>query len=210
MASDGGKRSPPDGSTLSAFAWRDWGKTRNIVSCPGFEPSASLIYCSVTGGPTWSVLSHLKPAFIEHAHIAPRVGVRAARWQLPERDLGGRYWLIHHIENDISIRFAPEEFCILDVKPCSPLKVNQCFGRTSSGSKKPGWQKVVNRAVDPEMEATCSSETSVDFQRTTRRYIPEERILHNSRCENLKSYRGVLLCVGNVTANPYSQQRAVS
>jgi hypothetical protein len=26
-----------------------------------------------------------------------------------------------------------------------------------------------------KMEATCSSETSVDFQRTTRRYIPEER-----------------------------------
>jgi hypothetical protein len=25
------------------------------------------------------------------------------------------------------------------------------------------------------MEASCSSETSVDFQRTTRRYIPEDR-----------------------------------
>jgi hypothetical protein len=30
-----------------------------------------------------------------------------------------------------------------------------------------------------KMEVTCSSETSVDFQRTTRRYIPEERTLHN-------------------------------
>jgi hypothetical protein len=28
-----------------------------------------------------------------------------------------------------------------------------------------------------KMEATCSSETSVDFQRITRRYIPEERAL---------------------------------
>jgi hypothetical protein len=28
---------------------------------------------------------------------------------------------------------------------------------------------------------------SVDFQRTTRRYIPEGRILRNHRCENLKS-----------------------
>jgi hypothetical protein len=27
------------------------------------------------------------------------------------------------------------------------------------------------------MEATCSSETSVDFQRTARRYIPEDRTL---------------------------------
>jgi hypothetical protein len=37
------------------------------------------------------------------------------------------------------------------------------------------------------MEATCFSETSADFQWTTRRYIPEDRGLHNQRCENLKS-----------------------
>jgi hypothetical protein len=29
-----------------------------------------------------------------------------------------------------------------------------------------------------------STETSVDFERTTRRYIPEHRILHNYRCDN--------------------------
>jgi hypothetical protein len=38
------------------------------------------------------------------------------------------------------------------------------------------------------MEAICCSETSVDFQRTTRRYIPEDITLHNHRCENLKFY----------------------
>jgi hypothetical protein len=38
------------------------------------------------------------------------------------------------------------------------------------------------------MEALCSSETSADAQRTTRRYIPEDGTLHNKRCENLKSY----------------------
>jgi hypothetical protein len=38
------------------------------------------------------------------------------------------------------------------------------------------------------MEATCSSETSVDFQRTTWHNVPEDRNLHNHRCENLKSY----------------------
>jgi hypothetical protein len=38
------------------------------------------------------------------------------------------------------------------------------------------------------MEAICSSETSVDTQRTTRRYIPEDDTLHNHRYENLKSY----------------------
>jgi hypothetical protein len=31
-------------------------------------------------------------------------------------------------------------------------------------------------------------EMSVEFQQTTWRYIPENRTLHNHRCENLKSY----------------------
>jgi hypothetical protein len=34
------------------------------------------------------------------------------------------------------------------------------------------------------VESTCSSEVSVDFQRTTRRYIPEDRTLYNYRYEN--------------------------
>jgi hypothetical protein len=38
------------------------------------------------------------------------------------------------------------------------------------------------------MEAICSSETSVDSQRTTRRYISEDGTLHNHRCDNLRSY----------------------
>jgi hypothetical protein len=38
------------------------------------------------------------------------------------------------------------------------------------------------------MEAICCSETTVDFQRNTRRYIPEDGTRHNHRCENLKSY----------------------
>jgi hypothetical protein len=45
------------------------------------------------------------------------------------------------------------------------------------------------------MEAIFSSETSVDFQRATPRYIPEDSTLHN-RCENLKSYISVLDFVG--------------
>jgi hypothetical protein len=38
------------------------------------------------------------------------------------------------------------------------------------------------------VEATCFSETTIDSQRTTRRYIPEDRNLHNHRGENLRSY----------------------
>jgi hypothetical protein len=40
-----------------------------------------------------------------------------------------------------------------------------------------------------KMKAICSSETSVDFQRTTRRYIPEDRTLNNREV----SYLGVPL-----------------
>jgi hypothetical protein len=39
-----------------------------------------------------------------------------------------------------------------------------------------------------KMETTCSSETSVDFQRTARHYIIGDRTLHNHSCANLKSY----------------------
>jgi hypothetical protein len=66
---------------------------------------------------------------------------------------------------------------------CSPLKLNWHFGETcrlhlqgrrisqarnqrESGSKQRSTLK---------MEATCSSEMSVDFQRTTRRFIPEDQ-----------------------------------
>jgi hypothetical protein len=38
-----------------------------------------------------------------------------------------------------------------------------------------------------KMEAICSSETSV-HTRSIRRHIPEDGVLHNHRCENLKSY----------------------
>jgi hypothetical protein len=36
----------------------------------------------------------------------------------------------------------------------------------------------------------CSSDTSADFQRNTRSYIPEDSTLPKSRCVNLKSYLG--------------------
>jgi hypothetical protein len=41
-----------------------------------------------------------------------------------------------------------------------------------------------------KMEATCFPETSFDLQRSTWRYIPEDRTLHKHRCENLKTYEG--------------------
>jgi hypothetical protein len=38
------------------------------------------------------------------------------------------------------------------------------------------------------MEAVCSSETSVDFERNTLLYIPEDSTFHNHRCKNLMPY----------------------
>jgi hypothetical protein len=38
------------------------------------------------------------------------------------------------------------------------------------------------------MEATCSTKMSVDFERTTRLYIPEDGTLHIQLCEDLQSY----------------------
>jgi hypothetical protein len=44
-----------------------------------------------------------------------------------------------------------------------------------------------------KMEATYSSETPVDFQLITRRYIPEISTLHNHRCDSLKSFLSIFL-----------------
>jgi hypothetical protein len=49
-----------------------------------------------------------------------------------------------------------------------------------------------------KMEATCSPEMSVDFQRITWRYIPDDKILHNHLCQNQKTYTCATLVVGTV------------
>jgi hypothetical protein len=38
------------------------------------------------------------------------------------------------------------------------------------------------------MEAISSSEMSIDFQRTTWRYVPEDATLYNHRCDNIKCF----------------------
>jgi hypothetical protein len=82
--------------------------------------------------------------------------------------------------------------------PCSTLKINRRFGGTYrlyphlhslglSSAFTPIRYSAYSSTL--KMEAICSSEMSVDFQRTTRRYIREGRTLHNHRCENHKSYK---------------------
>jgi hypothetical protein len=74
---------------------------------------------------------------------------------------------------------------IIYITQCSPLKVNRLFGATSppsSGSNKPikiqASKWVCHLLSRWDLDLWCSSETSVDFQRTTRHYLPEDRTLH--------------------------------
>jgi hypothetical protein len=92
-----------------------------------------------------------------------------------------------------------------DITPCSPLKANRPFGgtyrihlqgrRISRVRNQRESRSLVSCSAYSstlKIDAICSSETLVDFQRTTRRYIPEDIAsstpFHNHRCENLKSY----------------------
>jgi hypothetical protein len=54
-----------------------------------------------------------------------------------------------------------------DITPCSPLCLPPAFKLISCSA----------RFLTLKMEVRCSSETSVDPQRTTRRYIPEDSAL---------------------------------
>jgi hypothetical protein len=59
----------------------------------------------------------------------------------------------------------------------------------SNQASKPAFSLVSCLAYSTiKMGAICSSKRSVEFQRTTRRYIAEVSALHNYHCENLKPY----------------------
>jgi hypothetical protein len=74
---------------------------------------------------------------------------------------------------------------------CSPLKVNwlallgTCFMLVSC----------MAYSSTLKMEVTCSSETLVHVPLNTECHIPEDRTIHNHRCENLKSYNISLVCI---------------
>jgi hypothetical protein len=78
-----------------------------------------------------------------------------------------------------------------DITPCIMLKVNRRFvgtyrlhlqGRRISRARYRE-KHTANRSSTLKMEATCSAETSIDCQRTTRRYIPEDGALLNIHME---------------------------
>jgi hypothetical protein len=88
-------------------------------------------------------------------------------------------WVFHDYQ---SLKWNEVKNSILwDITPCSPLKklftisfmLVSCLLYSSTFNK----------------ETTRSSETSVDFQRTARYYIPKDRTFHNHRIENLKCFK---------------------
>jgi hypothetical protein len=89
-----------------------------------------------------------------------------------------------------------------DITPRSPLKVKWRFGwtcllhifgrRIGLARNQPAICFMLVSCLDNcstlKMDVTCFSEMSVDFLRTTERYMPENRAPHNHRCKSLKSY----------------------
>jgi hypothetical protein len=92
-----------------------------------------------------------------------------------------------------------------DITPSSPLTINRRFGGTyrlqiqgrkislARSRRKSRWQAETPPGKTPgfvtlKMEAIYSSETPVDTQRTTRRYIPEDGTLHKHRGKILKCF----------------------
>jgi hypothetical protein len=64
-----------------------------------------------------------------------------------------------------------------DIPPCSALKVNRlCLSYAFTLVSCWAYSSAI------KIEVTCSSETSADFQRTTWRYIPEDRTLQVVSC----------------------------
>jgi hypothetical protein len=91
---------------------------------------------------------------------------------------------------------SPEEF-FWNITPCSPLKVNRRFegiSRLHAALLATYFMPASCLAHYSilKTEATCYSETSVDFRRTIRSYIPENRAL---RCQLFWELYGTRKCI---------------
>jgi hypothetical protein len=101
---------------------------------------------------------------------------RVYLWDWPSVYASNRYISANKIGYSLvpQLLFIKKSINFWNITPCNPLSVNRRFWGTYRLTLK--------------VEAICSSETSVDTQRITLRYIPEVDTLHNHRCENLNSY----------------------
>jgi hypothetical protein len=89
-----------------------------------------------------------------------------------------------------------QDYCLLGYNAVQSVESQPAFWRNmsppSSGSNKP--------STIPAWKQVASSNTSVDFQWTIQRYIPEDSTVHNYYCENLKSYINLSLLANVLTA----------
>jgi hypothetical protein len=81
---------------------------------------------------------------------------------------------------------------VFEERVTSTLKIEGYAKRATSMNDITSYVSCSAYSAKLKMEAICSSETSVGFQRTIQRKIPEERTLHNHRFEDVKSYMATL------------------
>jgi hypothetical protein len=112
-------------------------------------------------------------------------------------------WLLKHTSNELTNILSNVGFEVFrtvvmkssifwDITLCTLLKINQHFrGTCQFHFKVQGgtafhllsrWFLAWLIFLTLTTEATCSFKTSVDFQQTTWRYIPEDRTLHSKEC----------------------------
>jgi hypothetical protein len=87
---------------------------------------------------------------------------------------------MYNVEFEVLRAVVLKSTIFWDITPCSPLKVNRRFGGTY---RKAWWQASLQHALTLvscsayfstlKMEAICFSETLVDSQLITWRYVPE-------------------------------------
>jgi hypothetical protein len=75
---------------------------------------------------------------------------------------------LYSVEVEVLTAVVMKSSVFWDVTPCSPFIVIRRFRETVF---------LLAYSSSLKMEATCSSETSVDYQRTIQSYIPEDRTL---------------------------------
>jgi hypothetical protein len=117
---------------------------------------------------------------IQRHHLPKQSCIRGTFWKITVRPLVAQTRIWESMCNLKSSVFWA-------ITPCSPVKVNQTFGATYRIHFQ-GWTEVRRQYEADNKQSSSSSETSVDFHRTTLCHIPQDRILDNHRCENLRSY----------------------
>jgi hypothetical protein len=157
--------------TIMVFVCRDRGKSRNIpgrIACIMAKIRTEHLHNINLGYKLRWFNCHLfkcleNSEMYEKLILVVKCGLHYSIHHLCEK-------CITHTGSEVLTASVMKSFILWDITPCNSLKVNRRLPSASYWAYSSGLK----------MEATYSSETSVDFQRTMRRYIPEHRILHVS------------------------------